>query len=149
MQTTQNNPILKKLAEKRKTIKRLASNDGVYITSSLGDMAVYPKGWEQLLKTNVKQRLCSLDCHSTDVTCCNVKFEEGGYIEPHTHDREEVIFCADGQYYDPVNKLVLLPGHTQTIPPGQLHAGRSDYCLLFVTWRPKFEKVIHVPDDDK
>ena len=127
--------LFEKIKSKQAEIKRIRE---AVISTSIGEFTVQDAGWSDIKTSNVKQRLCCLDMYSNDVTCCNVLFEKDGYIEPHTHENEEIIFCADGQYYDPVNKIILRPGDTQKIPPGKLHAGKSNNCLLFVTWRPAY-----------
>lgn len=130
--------IFKKVAEKRKELHSIARR--VKVTSNLGSTIIESDEWIGVDSENVKHRLCSLNEYASGVTCCNVRFEPGGFTKPHKHDREETIFCADGYYYDPISKLVLRPGDVQVIPPGQLHAGKSTKgCLLFITWRPAFD----------
>jgi quercetin dioxygenase-like cupin family protein len=87
---------------------------------------------------NVHQRLCSLS-DNQNMTVVNVIYNKGGYIAPHTHDRVERTYVLDGEYFDQICEKTFKKGDTQEIPANTLHASKSDYCLLTVTWQPAYK----------
>jgi len=87
---------------------------------------------------NVHQRLCSLS-DKQNMAVVNVIYNKGGYIAPHTHDRVERTYVLDGEYFDPICEKTFKKGDTQEIPANTLHASKSDYCLLTVTWQPAYK----------
>ena len=87
--------------------------------------------------TNVDIILCSLD--SNDMTVVNVKFNKGGEIPIHNHDRVEHIYVIEGSITDKLNNKTFKKGEVYEIPPHQNHHIVSDFALLVVTWTPAYE----------
>lgn len=81
-------------------------------------------------------RLCSLDEHTRDKTVANVVYQKGGYLEPHTHLRDERAYVVEGSFTDVVTNEVFREGDIQYIKAGVLHGAKSDHCILLITWTP-------------
>lgn len=135
------------ILELRKQIKKMANVAMLWKDKSIQHFKIPSDQFATNGIKNVHQRLCSL-ADSTNTTVVNVIFEKDGYIPPHTHDRIERVYVLDGEYYDPVSKQVFSKGQVQSIPPNTLHACRSDYCLLTVTWQPAYttEEILKKPE---
>lgn len=110
-------------------------------------LIVVPREWRETPSQGVIMRVCALDQFSDNQTVCNVAVNpfhapEGGEITTHTHDRFERIFVVEGEYTDSVSGQVYREGQTQEIAPHQPHGLRSDFALLFVTWRPAYPRTV-------
>lgn len=87
--------------------------------------------------SNVEVILCSLD--SNEMTVINVKFNKGGELPVHSHDRVEHIYILDGTLTDLVTNTTYKKGEVFIIPPNKNHHLISDFALLVVTWTPAYE----------
>ena len=114
---------------------------GFKIKSDIFDVEIRENDWSEFPKSNVYIRSCVLDGISPNMSIANMHFHFGGELKPHKHTCQETIYCLDGEYFDPINQVTLLPGDRQVIPSNTIHAGKSDYCLLTVTWQPPFKTI--------
>jgi quercetin dioxygenase-like cupin family protein len=89
------------------------------------------------LYENVEVITCSLD--SNEMTVVNVKFNNGGSIPTHSHDRIEHIYVIDGEIIDRETGKTYRKGEVYVIPAGQKHFIESDFALLVVTWTPAYD----------
>jgi len=103
---------------------------------------ILPDIWSEIPATNVHVIVCSLNTSAHDVTVVNARFEKDGHIQPHAHDRLEMVYVLEGTYRDPLRGVVLGPGGVDRIEPGVVHSSRSDDALVTVTWRPAYETEI-------
>lgn len=94
--------------------------------------------WTEYPGCNIAGRLCALDEVQSNVTVLNVWAKRGGYLAPHTHDRLEMIFVIDGEYYDSVTGITHKRGEVVLTPAGKSHSFKSDYCLCTVVWVPAY-----------
>ena len=105
-----------------------------------------PQEWRETPSSSaVIMRVCSLDQFTVNQTVANVavnpfRDSTGGEIAVHMHDRFERIFVVEGEYTDPVSNKVYREGETQEIAPRQPHGLKSNFALLFVTWRPAYPR---------
>lgn len=105
------------------------------------EVVLWTDHWTRLIRTNVDARVCSLSTKTQAMTVVNVVFGEGGYLEPHAHDRMEVVHVMDGEYVDPVTNRRYRKGDRQIIAPYQEHGIKSDYALLSITWEPPYPEI--------
>lgn len=104
------------------------------------------KKWESIAPS-VESIECALN--GKDCTVLNVSFSEGGFIDKHTHDRQEHIFVVSGSltvnmYSHPEadpEVYQVQEGNRFIIPKYTIHSVRSNYAKLTVVFRPAFPVV--------
>lgn len=101
------------------------------------DYFLVGNNWENIAPS-VHSIECALDGNSC--TVINVTFYEGGYLKPHSHDREETIFVVDGEIEDLIANKTIKTGETYVIPANVEHEIKSDYAKLTVVFRPPFPR---------
>lgn len=122
-------------------IKKNEELKKIKIVSNRESITIYQDEWQEMSeKRNVFLRPCVLNFKSKDKTIVNVYVSEGGYIAPHSHDRVESIYVLDGFYTDIVTGKTYSEGEIQVINPEQMHGLISDYCILTIVWKPKFDE---------
>jgi quercetin dioxygenase-like cupin family protein len=122
--------------------KKKAANSSGRAQLSTGEFATlmtYTNRWVEYPDCNIRGRLCGFNDPEVDMTVVNIKFQPGGYIAPHSHDRVERVYVLDGEYVDTVTGTKYRQGDVQEVVPGQIHSNKSDYALIVITWQPAYK----------
>lgn len=125
----------KQVKQKHEEIRNMASKIHMIYEDEVVPVPVPSFSWVEIAE-NVESIECSLT--NAISTVVNVRFNKGGFLREHHHDREEIIHVIEGEIE--VNGDIVKEGQSCRIPAYQLHWIKSDYARLTMVFRPPFPK---------
>lgn len=130
-------PVEKEIKKVRAQIARMANRVSMEVDRRVIDIDI-EKEWKHIAPS-----VDAIECvlNGDDCTVLNVRFDRGGIISKHRHDRQEEIFVVSGRIYDSVNDVTVEEGDRYIIPANTPHQIESDYARLTVVFRPPYPRV--------
>lgn len=123
---------------KGRIISQAAACQYVLAEGERHEDSISPHRWKEIVP-GVNSVLCALDDVSDNRTVVNCVFNPGTTMEPHQHDRVEMLHVISGDIMETVTGSAMQEGDSMRIESFVKHGWHSKGgCMLTVSWKPAY-----------